>query len=692
MVVDAGWHHASPSAVNCWLLGVAGIPPPDAELRLCHRVLSAPNEATLTASLSALAQFPAAVELTAPVALGCDDCDESCWRSLVLPAACSTGFSRGSWACSQCGEPLDAGASFCMECGAAVYHPASACCVEVLLPVTDHSEAAAPGHAATLPHHAAAPLRHVAVRELPFDDGGIGHCVWPASIALAIWLHRHADVIRGQRVLELGSGVGLAGLACGIAGAQSVHLPDRDAEPPSPWIGGVAAASDGAAPIRLRLLENLKGNAAANERAGVTAVHALDWETVASDRYTPPRTYPVVIGSDIVYYEQTSHALAASVTKLTAAGGLALLLSKRTRRPGLHTTLAHLREVGSVEVEELVLYDMAEGQQTDVVLATFHKGTSRRGEDECGGEQVSERGGEQASEATGNGLGEAALRLRGGWSTPASLAVDVAVQRPWKLAATCPTSGGHSAPACPVPMVVAHAALAACCWLTPSPASANGFDEALRLCPLERVSCVSSYDATPGRFVEPWEYEGTREDAVRAVARVASRLGGEVQRDDSSDEGTALRVRFAATADAAIFWFPSDDFLVQFRSERTDGSLWDGAANKLRIDQMRKSLGYAPAPMVRNRYYRPGELRADGTIRLEEERPYKRADGRFYGDQGGGESGGRLTSVGSPEALRRLLFPFSRLGGRTSPAQALYDDVNDLATRQESVEQKLYGR
>ena len=213
------------------------------------------------------------------------------------------------------------------------------------------------------------------------------------------------------------------------------------------------------------------------------------------------------------------------------------------------------------------------------------------------------------------------------------------------------------------------------------------------MCPDDRVTCVSSYDAKPGRFVEPWEYDGERQDAVRKVAAVAVRMGGEVSQDESSARGTALRVRFAGTADTAIFWFPSDDALVQFRSERVDGSLWDGAANKIRIDRMRKALGYAPAPMVRNRFYLPGERRADGTIQLQEERPYKRTDGRFYGNQGGGESPSPgLTSVGSAEAVKRLLFPFGQLGGRSSPAQALYDDISDLANVRGSLEDKLYGK
>ena len=208
-----------------------------------------------------------------------------------------------------------------------------------------------------------------------------------------------------------------------------------------------------------------------------------------------------------------------------------------------------------------------------------------------------------------------------------------------------------------------------------SPVAANGYDEALRLCPDERVACVSSLDA--GHFLEPWEYDGTLARAVLAVAGAAAAEGGVVEQDDSSAAGTALRVRFPRD-DLAVFWFPSNDALVNFRSERVDGSLWDRSANKLRLDRMRKALSYAPAPMVKNRRALPSERLPDGSFQLEEERPYKRRDGRFYGEQGGGEPTG-LTSLASPEAVRRLLFPFGRLGEHASPAQALYDDLSELA-------------
>lgn len=307
------------------------------------------------------------------------------------------------------------------------------------------------------------------------------------------------------------------------------------------------------------------------------------------------------------------------------------------------------------------------------------------------------RGGSGGGGRGGSGGGSAGARMRA--STGRSGCVRAACSCALTVAPSSPRAAGCSRQ--PARATGSASLLVACGCLfaiivtaaAAAPAVADGFDDAVVFCPDDRVVCVSSYDDKPGHFVEPWEYDGSKSNAVAAVSEVATQLGGFVTRDDTSARGTALRVSFASSADVAIFWLPNDDALVQFRSERVDGSLWDGAANKRRIDLMRKRLGYAPAPMVRNRQYRPGEIRADGSIKLEEERPYRRADGRFYGNQGGGEGDATsLTSVSSPEGLARLLNPFGgKLGGRSQPAQAVYDDLKEMTTMRVSVEEKLYN-
>lgn len=54
--------------------------------------------------------------------------------------------------------------------------------------------------------------------------------IWPASVILAQWLWSQPNVVRGRRVLELGAGMGLVGLAAMRCRAATVLLTDRDAK------------------------------------------------------------------------------------------------------------------------------------------------------------------------------------------------------------------------------------------------------------------------------------------------------------------------------------------------------------------------------------------------------------------------------------------------------------------------------
>ena len=56
-----------------------------------------------------------------------------------------------------------------------------------------------------------------------------GTVLWPASIALALEIAERAAEFRSRGVLELGAGVGLAGIAAAVVGARVVQT-DRDEE------------------------------------------------------------------------------------------------------------------------------------------------------------------------------------------------------------------------------------------------------------------------------------------------------------------------------------------------------------------------------------------------------------------------------------------------------------------------------
>lgn len=53
-----------------------------------------------------------------------------------------------------------------------------------------------------------------------------GCVVWDGAVVLARYMCEHVDLVRGKRILELGAGQGLVGIACAALGAASVHLTD----------------------------------------------------------------------------------------------------------------------------------------------------------------------------------------------------------------------------------------------------------------------------------------------------------------------------------------------------------------------------------------------------------------------------------------------------------------------------------
>ena len=53
--------------------------------------------------------------------------------------------------------------------------------------------------------------------------------MWPAAANLAALIARSPELVRGLRVCELGSGLGVAGLSAAKAGATTVTLVDREA-------------------------------------------------------------------------------------------------------------------------------------------------------------------------------------------------------------------------------------------------------------------------------------------------------------------------------------------------------------------------------------------------------------------------------------------------------------------------------
>lgn len=75
------------------------------------------------------------------------------------------------------------------------------------------------------------------------DDDPHWATLWQGSVALAEEVLSNPALVRGKRVLDLGTGLGLAGVAAGLAGAEEVVLTDR--EPRALYCALCAAAANG---------------------------------------------------------------------------------------------------------------------------------------------------------------------------------------------------------------------------------------------------------------------------------------------------------------------------------------------------------------------------------------------------------------------------------------------------------------
>jgi predicted nicotinamide N-methyase len=67
--------------------------------------------------------------------------------------------------------------------------------------------------------------------------------LWQGSVALACEILENPELVKGKRVIDLGTGLGLAGIAAAMAGAKEVVLTDR--EPKALYCALCAAAANG---------------------------------------------------------------------------------------------------------------------------------------------------------------------------------------------------------------------------------------------------------------------------------------------------------------------------------------------------------------------------------------------------------------------------------------------------------------
>ncbi len=163
--------------------------------------------------------------------------------------------------------------------------------------------------------------------------------LWPGAFLLAEAVARE-PWIEGQEALEIGCGLGLAGIV-GLHAGLKVRFTDYDEAP-------------------LRFVQQSAQENGFDRSHFSTA--CLDWRDLPEERY------PVILGADVLYERRLVPLVANLVGRLLAPGGLALIAGPyRVAAEGFGAELASLGL--SSEVRRLALEDTELGE----VCGTVHR-------------------------------------------------------------------------------------------------------------------------------------------------------------------------------------------------------------------------------------------------------------------------------------------------------------------------------
>lgn len=136
-------------------------------------------------------------------------------------------------------------------------------------------------------------------------------CSWPSEDILSYYCMSHADMFRAKKVIELGSGYGLAGLVL-AAGSEASEVVVSDGNP--------------------QVVDYIQRSIAANSKAfGSTRVSALLLHWNNEDLESLSGTFDVIVASDCTFFKEFHQGLVRTVKLLLkdSASSEAIFLSPR---------------------------------------------------------------------------------------------------------------------------------------------------------------------------------------------------------------------------------------------------------------------------------------------------------------------------------------------------------------------------
>lgn len=144
------------------------------------------------------------------------------------------------------------------------------------------------------------PQNYWALNSASTDYDLTGQVIWPGATVLAEYLLTHSSIIEGKTVLELGAGTGLTGLFIS-------HLTD--------WV----ILTDGNEIVMKVLSKNVEF--ARGKCSAIQVEWGKEDNESRLEREEYPGKYEVIIGADVVYWENSIEPLYHTVKALLAQKG-----------------------------------------------------------------------------------------------------------------------------------------------------------------------------------------------------------------------------------------------------------------------------------------------------------------------------------------------------------------------------------
>jgi predicted nicotinamide N-methyase len=162
----------------------------------------------------------------------------------------------------------------------------------------------------------------------------VGKKIWPAANDLVSLIQVNPHLIRGKRVLELGSGTGICGISAGVLGAACVVVTDYMPNQQILSVGAEGSIEISQVPQSTEILSLLRSNLSLNMHSldrGSIFVRELEWGNPeqAIQLAAEFRSFDIIIGSEVIYTAGCASSIMKSLPYLMDDGTVALLVCQR---------------------------------------------------------------------------------------------------------------------------------------------------------------------------------------------------------------------------------------------------------------------------------------------------------------------------------------------------------------------------